>query len=161
MAGANDCDTRLCDRIYISARVENQRWVIDLPEARGISGIVQTNDGYPGRGCAPQFILRQFHGASSGAGLGGNGPKSDGFQFGQRRSENILEATHVLHQASTTLWTQAFSQGKGQPFQGEAFAGSSSRNRGFGQVTTSASRLTRGLLHPRKKVSRSADTQLC
>jgi hypothetical protein len=58
MACTYDCDTQLCDRIYIPADVENQRWVIDLPEARGISGIVQTNDGHPGRGRAAQIILR-------------------------------------------------------------------------------------------------------
>ena len=161
MARAHDRDSGLGDRLHISAYIKDERRIVDLLQLRRIGGIVQADDGNSGCRDASHFVMRQFHGLTGAERLRRDGLNAGGLEFGQRGLENVLHAAEMLDQPPRPGGPEARGQGKSQPLQGEAFAGFRSSRPGLPALHHLHIGLTRGLLHPRKTMSRSHDTLLC
>jgi hypothetical protein len=96
--------------------------------------------------------MGQFHGLAGAERLRRNGLDSGGFQFGQRRLEDVLHAAEVFDQPPRPGGAQAWGEGEGQPLQGQAFAGSGTYGQGFGHFTTSTSSDSRTLTSAKSDV---------
>ena len=64
MAGADDRDPGLGDRIHIPSHIENQRWIVDLFQLCGVGGIIHADDGNTSRrmvsGQGQAIVRRDF-----------------------------------------------------------------------------------------------------
>ncbi len=150
MASAYHCDPGLGNRVHTSPHIKDQRRIVNLFQLCRIAGIVQADDRDSGRRHARHFIIRQFHRLAGAKRLRRNGLNAGGFEFGQRRLENIRHAAEVFDQAPRSGRAKPRGQGKRHPLQGKGFAGFRTQSQGFRHFTP-PHRLTRGLYLSAKK----------
>jgi hypothetical protein len=139
MASTYDRYPSLGDCVHISAYIKDRRRIVDLLQLCGVGGIIQTDDGNTGRGHMSQFVTGQFHRLAGAERLSRYGLNAGGLEFSQRSFEDVLHTAEMFDEPPRSGRTQARGQGKGQPLQGEAFAGSGAQGEGFGRFTTSTS----------------------
>ena len=146
MARAHDRDARLGDRIHISAHIKDERRIVDLLQLRGIGGIIQADDGDAGRRNAPHFVVGQLHGLAGARATAPKRPESRSASSSVSEAlKTLLHAAEMLDQPARPGGTQPRGQGKGQPLQGQAFAGFGTRQPGLPPLRPPPHRLTGGL----------------
>jgi chorismate dehydratase len=131
---------------------KDKRWIVDLLQLRRVGGIIQTNDRNTSCSHASQFVMGQLHGLAGAKRLRRDGLDAGGFEFSQRRLEDVLHPAEVFDQPPCPGRAEARSEGKDQPMQGEAFTGSGTNGQGFGHFTTSTSSDSRTLTSAKNDV---------
>src|SRR5882724_9565387 len=116
------------------------------------------NDGNSSRGYTSQFVLGQFDRLAAAERL--DGLDAGGFESGQRCLENVLYTAEVLDQPPCSVGPRRGVRAMASHCKARLSLGLGQTARASGTLPP-PHHLTRGLLPPRKTMSRSHDTLLC